>query len=218
MAFVVKFIILLAFFVLVFLTIEYFLKRLVFDTKDKKSLQLLVNLGFIIAVVLIILYFYALNILPQWKFLLAVLGAIVLGYIVFVLIRRKLDNFIFLIKKRLEYGDFVEYNNQVYRFLTVHKNKVLLEDINGQVVEIEISPSLDIKKLEKGLGFVVDTQLSPEQISRLVEKNPFVPAHYVAVFLEEDISEDRPVLKIYIKQCDSFQKFKEFKRYIQSHL
>ncbi len=217
MAFVVKFIILLAFFILVFLTINYFLKRLVFDESDKKTMKLLVNLGFVVAVVLIILYLYVLNILPQWKFLLAVLGAITLGYIVFVLIRQKLDNFIFLIKKRLEYGDLVEYNKQVYRFLTVHKNKVLLEDINGQVIEVEISPSLDIKKSEKGLEFVLDTELTPEELNQLVEKNPFVPAHYVAVFLEED-ADAKPVLKIYVKHCDSFQKFKEFKRYIQSHL
>ncbi len=216
--FVSKYVVLFTFVFEVIFLLQYFLKKLNnVSVSDKKLLLWLFYLGS--AVVLALMTFYGV-VLTNYKFLyfLAVIlvSFFVAWWLFKVWLKSWIARYIVFFDKKVDYGQIVNYEQNIYRFLGFNKDKILLEDLDGNVLPLPIDTT--IIPVGDEICFFIKDSGKITDIQQIIRQNPYVETEKIAVITEEDLATREEKVKICIKDFADFKVLKQFKIFVDSSL
>ncbi len=217
--FLVKYFVLFAFLFLTFFVLDFSLKQLrSINENDKKYLQLLLYAGSFVAAGLMV--YYGLNAIhfQYFEFFGIMFLALILAYWIFAkILLIYLLRLLIAFNQKLENGKIVIYNNNFYKFLDFYRDKALLEDLDGKVIQIPVKTLMntDLSNFDDKIWFYSG---SPQDIDALQEKirnNPYIEPDLIAIIEEEDLATRQEKIKICIKGNVPFKDIKLLKEFLK---
>jgi hypothetical protein len=217
--FYLKYFVLFSFVFEIFIVLKFFLQRINSAKEDVKSLMLIFYAGSFVALGLMIYYGLLVAGLDYIKlFVLLILG-LVFAYLIFALFLVKyIVRWIVLFNNSIKQGDIVQMEDEFYRFLDFYKDKALLENFDGKVIQFSIFSLIheSFKPAKNLIWFYLPNEnYDIDQIRQKIEVNPYVPSELIAVVKEEDLATRTKQLKVCIKDFADFKQIRELKKYLR---